>query len=82
MFSLYIVFSYSLVKLAFSVIIVQFPWIPSPSKDDVVKSQRSEQASYGAYIQCYISQLVMQYNKLLEVLTDGDMDTYKVSINQ
>ncbi|XP_067931812.1 dynactin subunit 1-like [Watersipora subatra] len=56
----------------------KFPWIPSLSKEDVVKSQKSEQASYGAFIQCYISQLVMQFNKLIEVFSDGDTDTYKV----
>jgi len=44
-----------------------------------VKSQKSEQASYGAYLQCYISQLVMQFNKLSEVLNDGDIETYKVA---
>ena len=47
-------------------------------KEDVVKSQRSEQASYGSYIQCYISQLTLQFNKLNHVLNEADMDTYQV----
>jgi len=52
--------------------------LPTVSKEDVVGSQSSEQASYGAYIQCFISQLVMQFNKLNQVLMEGDIDTYKV----
>lgn len=56
----------------------RFPYIPSLSKEDVVKSQSSEQSSYGAYLQCYISQLQTQFNKLHAVIMEGDLDTYKV----
>jgi len=48
------------------------------NKEDVIKSQLSEQASYGAHIQCYLTQLEQQIAKTYIAVSEADAESFKV----